>query len=111
MRNKCFKLKYIRSLSDATCDYELIFEKPCTLRQFVKDVVSNKKEWGEIGIASEDPFKVFGDPYIKYKHGELLSTFPDELLDKQIDINVKHRANGGWSLMTYIVKLEDEDEV
>lgn len=111
MRNKRFKLKYICSLGDATCDYELIIEKPCTLRQFVKDVVSNKKEWGEIGITSEDPFKVFGDPYIKYKHGELLSTFPDELLDKQIDIEAEHRASGGWSRMDYLVRLEDEDEV
>lgn len=111
MEQKCFKLgEILYRFSDATCDYEVLITKPCTLRQFVKDVISNKKEWGDIGITSGNPMDVLGNSYIEYKYGELLSTFPDELLDKQIDINVKHRANGGWSLMSYIVKLVDEDE-
>lgn len=110
MEQKCFKLGEILYRStDATCDYELLITKPCTLREFVKDVLSNKHEWGDIGIASEDPMNVFGNPYIEYKHGKLLSTFPDELLDKQIDIEAEHRASGGWSLMSYWVKLVDDE--
>lgn len=110
MEQKCFKLgETLYRSSDATCGYELLITKPCTLREFVKDVVSNKKEWGEIGIASEDPMDVFGNPYIEYNHGELLSTFPDELLDKQIDVEAEHRASGGWGLMSYLVRLVNEE--
>lgn len=110
MEQKCFKLgEILYRSSDATCGYELLFTKPCTLREFVKDVVSNKKEWGDIDIASEDPMSVFGNPYIEYKHGKLLSTFPDELLDKQIDINAKHEASGRRSFMNYLVRLVDDE--
>lgn len=95
--------------TDATCDYELLITKPCTLRQFVEEVISNKKEWGYIGIQPKNKETIFGDPCIEYENGLLLSTFPDELLDKQIDIKAKHEASGGWSRMDYLVRLVDEE--
>lgn len=110
MEQKCFKLgETLYRSSDATCDYELLFTKPCTLREFVKDVLFDKSEWGNIGIQPKGKATIFGDPYIEYNNGKLLSTFPDELLDKQIDINAKHKASGGWSLMSYLVRLVDDE--
>lgn len=107
MEQKCFKLSTaLYSSSDATCGYELYFIKPCTLKQFIEDVISNKKEWGYIGIQLKDKATIFGDPYIEYRWGKLLSKFPGELLDKQIDIKAKHKASGGWSRMDYLVRLK-----
>lgn len=109
MEQKCFKLgEILYRSSDATCDYELLFTKLCTLRQFMKEVISNKKTWGYIGIQPKDKETIFGDPCIEYRNGLLLSTFPDELLDKQIDIEAKHKASGGWSRMDYLIRLVNE---
>lgn len=88
--------------SDCTALYIVQLDKEYTVREFVKTVLSNDKEWGYIGIHNGESF--FGNPKCEYRYGKLLSFLPKELRDKKVK---SAEANGGWSYMSYLLVLEE----
>lgn len=92
--------------SDCTSSYDVKFDKPYTVEEFINEVISDKREWGHIGIYSPD--SVFGYPRCEYRYGEILeSSFDEEFL--QLEIN-NVRASGGWSCMDYVINFDFEKE-
>lgn len=88
---------------DCTAGYAVSLDKPYTVREFVDEILDNAREWGHIGIYSEEQaWFEKGDPYIEYRHGVLTAPFSDEILEKTI---IKATASGGWSLMDYSLTL------
>ena len=99
-----FKLKQCGPVrGDETAPYEVTFSEPLTVKDFVSDVLSNKEEWGYIGISKERT--IFGDPNCEYRWGKLLSCLPPEYLSKKI---VSAEASGGWSRMDYLLTVEED---
>lgn len=91
---------------DCTAPYSVNLKKEYTVSEFVKDVVSNRgDEWGYFII--DDGETIFGSPRFEYRWGELLSTFPEEILNKRIK-SVK--ADGGWGSMDYIIEIIEQEE-
>ena len=88
---------------DCTAGYEVTMDKTYYVKEFIDEVLSNKGEWGYIGIKKEGVPTFFGDPNCEYKWGRLLSNLPEEYLDKEISIV---SASGGWSRMDYLLILK-----
>lgn len=93
---------------DCTAPYNIILDKEYDVREFVDTVLNNReKEWGYIGMYKESGSfenRVFGSPNCEYKWGKLLSFLPDDILDKKV---LSVSADGGWSRMDYILKIEE----
>lgn len=107
--SKAFFLKEVGGpFGDQTSNYELVLYKELTVREFVEQVLSDKREWGTIHIYNpkgKTPWECrCGGPQCEYSHGRLVSVLPDEILDKVI---VSGRSNGGWSLMDYCLTLAE----
>lgn len=87
---------------DCTAPYDIVFYKKYTVREFIQEVLT-RKEWGRIGIYNpkENPF--FGSPCCEYRHDQLKSHLPENLMDKTIK---SASASGGWTLMNYILTLD-----
>lgn len=86
---------------DCTSNYEIEFSREFTVREFVNEVIKNKDEWGDFHIVTKG--KPFGIEKSEYRHGKILSSFSEEILDRKIKFV---RANGGWSLMSYYITLK-----
>ena len=91
------------TFGDCTAGYEVTLTKKYFVKEFVDEVVSNEREWGYIGIKNEKYWSVFGDPNCEYKRGKLISSLPDEYLDKEI---LSAKAVGGYSRMDYLLEVE-----
>lgn len=90
-----------RIYGDECCDYNVIFDKQYTLEEFINSVLSNKREWGYIGIYDAKTFR--GNPYIEYRDGKIINgAFPREYYNKTIK---QSTASGGWSRMDYVLQL------
>lgn len=95
------ELKQItRTFGDGTAGYEVTTDRRYTVKEFINEVISNKNEWGYIGIKRDRVFTIFGNPNCEYKQGKLLSNLPEDYLDKEISFVC---ANGGWSRMDYLI--------
>ena len=90
--------------SDCTAPYTVTLHKEYTVREFVNEIVSNEKDWGYIGIADGKNWSR-GTPHCEYRWGELLSTLPEEIMDRTIE---SATADGGWSAMDYKLVLKKE---
>ena len=89
-----------RTFGDETAGYAVELTKEYTVQEFVNEVVSNKREWGYIGISCGRA--TFGNPNCEYKLGKLLSELPSEIMTKKI---ASAKASGGWSRMDYLLEL------
>ena len=88
---------------DCTAPYDVIFNRECTVREFVDEVLK-KKEWGIIFIGS----RYSGSPRISYSGDKLKSSaFPDDILDKTIQ---SATSRGGWTNMDYILHIWSDKE-
>lgn len=89
---------------DCMSNYLIEFEKQYTVDEFIDEILK-KDEWGCIGIYNKtDRFVAFGNPYCEYSRGKILTDhLPQEYMDKKI---VKCKANGGWTMMDYLLFLE-----
>ena len=95
------ELKQItRTFRDGRAGYEVTIDRKYTVKEFINEVISNKNEWGYIGIKRGRAFTILGDPSCEYKLGELLSNLPEDYLDKEISFVY---ASGGWSRMDYLI--------
>lgn len=100
---KNFELKCVSGpFGDCTSNYEVVFHKPYTVREFVSEVLENVHEWGDFRIVEKG--YPFGSEVSEYRYGKILTKFSDETLSRTIK-SVK--ANGGWSNMTYYITLEN----
>lgn len=99
-----FKLERLRPEgSDCTAPYDVILDKEYTVEEFVKAVLSNIREWGEIRI-DIGAKSYFANPTYAYKYGELLVPIQDDFLHKKV---TSASAHGGWSLMDYFIHIGD----
>ena len=90
---------------DATSSYDVSVPKGMTLEEFIKAILDeHPDEWGDIKLGWGK------DPLIEYNRGELYNPHPSltENLSKEV---VEVKASGGWSLMTYIIKLKDPEPI
>lgn len=78
---------------DCTYFYELKFNEKMTVKEFIKEVLSRKGEWGYINI---------GRRRLEYRYGNLLSGYWEDIKDREI---VPISASGGWSSMDYKLNL------
>lgn len=89
---------------DQMCNYDVLDFKSKTLGEFVEEVIAeNPKEYGDIMIIADNK-SAFDLPRSEYKYGQIVTEFPKEYLDREI---ISVRSNGGWTLMTYFVKLKN----
>lgn len=97
---------------DATSDYNVIFDRKYTVKEFVQEALSDTNLWGDIRIRddSTDFLKAFGLLLCEYSHGKLLDRdrnrngWYSEFLDKSIRSATAH---GGWTCMDYMLELEE----
>lgn len=91
---------------DCTAEYDILFDKECTLSEFIDMVLESKTEWGNITVKTGN-IKCLEIGF-SYRHGKLLSFPPtEEYSRKKIK---KATAHGGWSYMEYSLLLENDDE-
>ena len=82
---------------DCTCNYDIEFDRPYTVAEFINEVLTERSdEWGYIRVVTGN--SRYEGPKCEYRYGKLLSTLPEEYLDKHIAVC---EANGGWTAMTY----------
>lgn len=119
--NQLFKLRQCGpERGDCTAPYEVIFEltnRHPTVNQFLKDVISRKRDWGRIKISSDQSRKTVWDligyqgkvDTLEYRWGEWGKDY-DIFVEKYGDRKIKSAtADGGWSLMEYVLLLEDDN--
>lgn len=85
---------------DATCNYEVVIEKPMTIRDFIAEVLKNEREWGRIVIGNN----FVGNEVCEFRHGHIVSM--NETVDTSNTVKGGW-ANGGWSAMSYYLELEE----
>ena len=89
---------------DCTASYSVtLLKKNITVKQFVEEVLSNDAEWGRISIGGNyfEP-----DACAWYKYGKLEKE-DHQLIPYYDKIITKVKADGGWSLMDYMIEVED----
>ena len=90
--------------NDGTASYKIVLDREYNVQEFINEVLKNKKEWGYIGIKSDNFLKFFGEPFCEYRYGKLLNALPNHILSKSIkSVN----AHSGRSRMDYILELKD----
>lgn len=82
---------------DECAGYSVSLSRECTLRELIDEVLTYKGEWGTIHVKNSP------EAHIKYSHGRIEQD--DTRYDSYIVTDV--RANGGWSSMSYYVKVQD----
>ena len=95
---------------DCTAPYEIRLDKEYTVLTFIQTVLrERKREWGYIGIKSNDPEGLFfGEPRCEYRDGEIVGgveklpiIFLSFLTEKVKNVT----ADGGWSRMDYLLEV------
>lgn len=105
-----FRLQQIgRESGDCTAPYKVILERPCTLREFISYILSERAwDWGDIYDVTNngaDSIWLYATcPRYRYSHGKIEESIPEEILKKKVKSG---NANGGWTLMDYYLVLED----
>lgn len=88
--------------SDCTAPYSVILDREYTVKEFVHAVLSDRREWGYIGIKNEkNPW--FGEPKCEYRYGKLETILPNDVMNNKV---ISAKADGGWSRMDYIIEIE-----
>ena len=105
---------------DCTAPYDVIFRltnSHPTVNQFLSSVIAHKNEWGWIRISPDQSCKTIWDlinyngkaDSLQYRWGEWDKGY-DIFVKKYGDRKIKSAtADGGWSLMDYVLLLEDDD--
>lgn len=85
---------------DSTCNYNVVMDKPYTVKEFILEVLKNEREWGYVRIGEN----FTGKKVCEYRHGSIV--FLDESVDTSKTIK-SGWANGGWSAMDYFLEVEE----
>lgn len=108
--NKCFEIiEYGKTRSDETCEYKIQVAENVTVKDVITNIISNKNEWGRIGI-KDDNHPFFGKYPISYKNGKFVDI--DEKAQEYWNIIkdckvVAMKGDGGWSCSDYQLILGD----
>ena len=89
---------------DCTAPYDVIIIEGGTVNDFIDMVLSNKEEWGYIGIKYRDTF--IGEPHMEYRHGRALSNGLKAYGGRVV---TKVQADGGWSRMDYVLEVKEQE--
>lgn len=89
---------------DCTCNYTVQLNGEYTVRDFIDKVLAERSnEWGKFCIFTGH--QVFTYPKCEYRYGSIVS---NELEDHIFDMSILSiSANGGWSVMDYLITLND----
>lgn len=91
-----------REGGDCTAPYDVELDKEYTVREFITEVLINRpNEWGDIYYCEGVKIRLVDDPHCEYRYGILLTTLPEEILDKKV---IYVTAHGGWSSMDYFIR-------
>ncbi len=105
---------------DCTAPYNVIFRLPNrhpTVNQFLSSIIAHKEDWGRIRISPDQSYKTMWDlisyhgkvDTLKYRWGEWGKNY-DIFVEKYGDRKIESAtADGGWSLMDYVLLLEEDD--
>ena len=95
---------------DCTTDYNVVLHKEYTVKSFIDEMLDDNrhesnpvmKTWGVIYLTENGNYldSIFETDY---DENDLKSVIPDSLLSRKV-LDVK--AEGGWSRMDYIIKIE-----
>ena len=97
-----FKLIFKKGpYGDQTADYDIELNGQYTVESFIKEVLSKEGEWGKIFI--DDGRLFFSEYQCEYKHGKLLTRFPDEKLGLTV---ISAKSRGGRSEMDYYLSVK-----
>lgn len=92
---------------DQCCGYNIRTDQPCTVQQFVNEVLRQRPgEWGIFRICTQEGLVRSSDkePEVAYKKGgELKAPVPAELAEKPI---LAIKARGGWTAMDYFIAVD-----
>lgn len=92
---------------DCTCDYAVQFDRDYTVGEFIEEVLEKKPgEWGNFEIVSEFRYMGLVDT-CEYKKGKITKRFKSDVAGRKIKEAV---ANGGYTLMTYFLKVQNGEE-
>lgn len=97
------------TFGDCTARYRVDLDKEYTLQEFVDAILTNKKDWwGMIKIEKRNCLWT-RYPSISYRYGNITgeTNIPEKVFGYKVKSVI---ANGGWTLMDYIVTLEKEVE-
>ena len=107
--HECFKKTYSGPVRGDECShtiYEAI--KPVTVQELCDYIISNKNEWGYIGISY--PGTVFGNPNVEYSDGQYVDRennpiefkFPPDIASKIVK---RIDWTGGWSRADWLFTI------
>ena len=85
---------------DSTYNYNVVTDKLYTVKEFINEILMNKKEWGYVRIGKN----FAGKKVCEYRHGSIV------FLDESVDMGKTIKsgwANGGWSAMDYFLEVEE----
>ena len=120
--DKVFELVYESGPHGDSClSYNIKFNGKPTLKEFINQILKNHKdEWGKFYVYYNDknaPEYATSDErekhiIIEYKNGKIIKSelldFANKMMNNKIDVNWKRSfANGGWSLMSYWIKINN----
>lgn len=107
--NEAFKQTFCGPVRGDCCSHDIyVAIKPVTVQELCDYIISNKGEWGYIGIAC--PGTIFGEPNVEYFHGKYVDSkrnpiefkFPPHIANavvKRID------WDGGWSRADWLLTI------
>ena len=92
--------------------FNIDFEKPVTLNEFLNEVLSNNKEWGDISVKDNSITRyVEGFPYhpsfyIEYKRGKFTHTCREVFNEQKLNLIVtKANCVSGYSRTDYNITI------
>lgn len=80
---------------DATYPYDVIMDRPYTVKEFVDEVLAEKENWGCVHV-SDNPRNMLGKALCWYRYGKLEEEYAS--LEEYENRLVKSaHGSGGWS--------------
>lgn len=105
-----FKLIATSANSDCTYNYNVKLDKPYTVGELINEILSTQpNHYGSVKIC----WWHFSDAtslkhQCEYSKGKIVNDpFPDNILAKQV---IEVRAYGGWSYMSYSIRVPKYDD-
>ena len=102
---------------DETSEYFIKVNENATVESVINDILSNKGEWGRIGLKpnknADIRERIYGSHSFEYRYGEILT---DKMSEDEKDFwyGIYNRkvigmtGSGGWSLSDYQLEIENE---
>lgn len=108
-----FELVRTRDCSDATSWFDIKFDKPTTVYEFLKELSrTRRRERGDVTVYDKLHPSIEDVKNAKSVHYDVDGSMEIDRLPVEILKSYIHsaKANGGWGLMSYDLYLSDGDE-